>query len=257
MNTLGDRMKQYESSYDFIATRRVPMIIRLDGRKFSKLVKKINVNRPFDEKFSELMVNTTRRMASDISGCVFAYTQSDEISFVIRNDTSVKFEPFFGNRIQKICSITASMATSYFVREFIKIYPDNLIAPMFDSRVFILPNFVEVTNYLIWRQQDAVRNSILNSTYYELAKLPDLGKKQARKMMYGLNTKQLQELLFKKTGINWNNYDRSFKNGVAIFKKYTLENDTLRSKWEADACVNINSPEGKGWIEPIINPVLQ
>ncbi len=256
METLGDRMKQYELCYDVRATKRSPMIVRVDGRKFSKLVKKLNVERPFDKTFNKLMADVARKMAPEISGCVLAYTQSDEISFVIRTDTSLNFEPFFGNRIQKICSITSSMATLFFVKGLTEVFPEVEVFPTFDSRVFVLPSINEIINYLIWRQQDATRNSILNATYFELAKLSGFGKKTARKMMHGLNTNKLQSLLFEKAGINWNDYDESFKRGSAVYKILDLTTEgnitTGRRRWAVDGCKIFSSEDGRNWLNRVV-----
>jgi len=104
MNTLGDRQKDYEQYYDQRILRRLPLIIRVNGNGFSRVTKKLA--RPFCPIMLRLMSNTMLETAKSIQGCVFAYHQSDQITFVIRNDQSLDTEPWFSNKIQKVTSIT-------------------------------------------------------------------------------------------------------------------------------------------------------
>lgn len=232
---LGDRMKQYEKACETYMLSRLPVIVRVDGKGFSKFTKKIKAEKPFDETFSNVMSEALKNTASKIEGCVFAYTQSDEMTFVIKNDQSNESTPWFGNRVQKICSVVASMVTAEFNREMIR-FTDFSNLAYFDARVFVLPSWQEAINCLVWRQNDAVKNSISCSCYYEVAK--KIGKKTARKMMHGLNQKKQQELLFQETGINWNNYPVRFKRGTGCYR-VTKEmarngNTFMRSSWELD-----------------------
>jgi tRNA(His) 5'-end guanylyltransferase len=99
----------------------------------------------------------------------------------------------------------------------------------FDSRVFTIPEIGEVVNYLIWRQQDATRNSIqmgAQSLY-------------SQKELHGKNTSDLQELMFQK-GVNWDKYPVGFKRGRVIVKQeYKHENThpkadkkfSFRTRW--------------------------
>jgi tRNA(His) guanylyltransferase len=135
-----------------------------------------------------------------------------ETSFIIRNDQSLESVAWFGNRIQKITSIVGSFYTGYFNKSC---GSDNLA--FFDARVFAVPSITEVYNYLYWRQNDCTKNSISASCYYEVAKV--VGKKTARKLMHGLNQNQQQELLFSKSGINWNDYETKFKRGVGCYRE--------------------------------------
>ena len=111
---LGNRIKTYEQAYDYYMPYRLPVIIRLDGKGFSKFTRNIKADKPFDEFLCECMSKTTKYVAEKIEGCVFGYTQSDEITLVIKNDQSLESTPWFANRIQKITSISASMASSIF-----------------------------------------------------------------------------------------------------------------------------------------------
>lgn len=229
--TLGDRMKAYEKAYDLEIIGRVPVIVRVDGKGFSKWTKSIKAEKPFDEQLNKAMSRAMCDTASSIEGCLFGYTQSDEMTFVLRNDQSLESTPWFGNRIQKICSVVSSMVTVNFAAQMC-----GLPRACFDARVFAVPTVQEAINCLVWRQNDAVKNSVSASCYYEVAK--SIGKKTTRKLMHGLNQKQQQELLFQNTGINWNNYSVKFKRGTGCYRKvFEVEIDgnvCQRSNWEID-----------------------
>jgi len=154
-DSLGTRMKEYENVNRGYLIRRMPMIIRLDGKAFHTLTKKMD--KPYDIKFKSLMVQTAKYLLEEIAGAKLAYVQSDEISLLITDYDKINTDAWFDKGIQKIVSISASMATQFFnssYREMIS--EDKIVVPygLFDSRCFILPKD-EVTNYFIWRQQDA------------------------------------------------------------------------------------------------------
>lgn len=174
--SLDDRMKQYEYVTRTYLTRRIPAIIRIDGKAFHSFTK--GLRKPFDAILMAAMRNTMKSLCENIQGCVLGYTQSDEITLVLTDYEKIETDAWFGYNIQKIASISASMATMYFNKFFraevaaaavLEEYKDDseylvnlyrkIDTAVFDSRVFSLPKD-EVVNCLIWRQQDAVRNSI-------------------------------------------------------------------------------------------------
>lgn len=152
-SNLGMRMKRYEEVYKYKLVPRSYTIIRLDGRAFHTFTK--GLKKPFDKRVVDAMINTTFKLKSEIQGCKLAYVQSDEISLVLTDFDTHEMQPWFGNEVQKITSVSASIATSTF----------NAVSGIdrianFDSRVFQVPSHTEVYNYILWRQQDAIRNSI-------------------------------------------------------------------------------------------------
>lgn len=161
---LGDRMKEYENLTRFKLSKEYPMIIRIDGNAFHTFTK--GMNKPFDRKLRNALEHVAKYLVENIPGAQLAYHQSDEISILVTNYQLSNREPWFDNNINKIVSITASMATLSFndvFRNTIIKENGNIITlkkgALFDSRVFILPK-EEVVNYFIWRQQDAIKNSI-------------------------------------------------------------------------------------------------
>jgi tRNAHis guanylyltransferase len=146
---MGDRMKRYEAATKLLLPRRTYTILRLDGRAFHTITKILD--RPFDERFSRWMVKLTQDLCGEVSGSVFGYTQSDEISILMQDFASIGTEPWFGGEVQKIVSVAASYAADVF----------PMHGAHFDARVFTIPDPVEVANYFIWRQRDAARNAVL------------------------------------------------------------------------------------------------
>lgn len=227
---LGDRMKEYENVNRFYLTRRTPMIIRIDGRAFHTFCK--GFKKPYDKLFAESMQTTALNLCKNVEGCKLAYTQSDEISLLLTDYDELETQAWFDKNLQKIVSISASMATLYFNKTFKDLtdhwiddyyYPawntseeddkyfetlcNRQFKAMFDSRSFCLPK-EEVANYFIFRQKDAVRNSI-NA----------LGQANfSHKSLQGLNVNQVQDKLINEKGINWNEQSIEFKRGTCCIK---------------------------------------
>lgn len=235
-DTLGDRMKSfYENRYRLYFPNRLPIIIRIDGKAFHTYTR--GLNRPFDNIFITAMQNTTLDLVKNIGGCKLGYVQSDEISLLLTNDDTLQTQAWFDNNIQKIVSVSASMATIYFNKNFQELkeawlddyneawhhskeedlYCSTLLkkeaTAMFDSRAFVLPK-EEVNNYFYWRQLDASRNSILSCAQSYI------GKKQS----FGFKCDELQDKLFTEKGINWNDLPTERKRGsCVIFKNVEID----------------------------------
>lgn len=152
-DNFGDRMKGYEHASRQTLPRRMPVILRVDGRAFHTLTAKCA--RPFDAGVSRAMDATARSLCEEIQGAVFAYVQSDEISVLIHNYKRLNSDAWFGNEVQKMVSVSASIAT----RAFNVAAPEYLRLATFDSRVFVVPE-AEVANAFVWRQKDAQRNAV-------------------------------------------------------------------------------------------------
>jgi tRNA(His) guanylyltransferase len=203
LDALGDRMKAYEAAE---AQRRLmprlPAMLRLDGRGFSKFTK--DFARPFDTEFAQAMRTLTVALVEETNACV-GYTQSDEISLVLHSDDPAS-QIYFDGRIQKIASCLAGFAATRFVPIL-----DRCMTrahgqfPTFDCRVWNVPTLDEAVNCLIWREQDATKNSISMAArhYYSHAELMNK------------NGKEMQELLHAK-GVNWSDYPAFFKRGSYV-----------------------------------------
>jgi tRNA(His) guanylyltransferase len=217
-DALGDRMKEfYEDRTRIKLPRRTFTIIRIDGKAFHTYTK--GLERPFDQGLIEDMNATTAYLCKNIQGAKFGYVQSDEISLVLTDFDDLGTHAWFDNNLQKMVSVAASMATAEFNKLRLMRYMKNSMIFLepehiekfkmaeFDARAFQIPFIDEVENYFIWRQQDAVRNSI-SSVAQSL---------YSTKELHGKKTSDMQELIFQK-GINWNDYDFRLKRGAVIAK---------------------------------------
>jgi len=208
-DSLGDRMKNnYENRTRTYLPRRTNAIIRVDGKAFHTFTK--GMERPLDSEFIDDMNQTAKYMCENIQGAKFGFVQSDEISIWLTDYDEIKTEGWFDYNLQKMCSISSSLATAKFNQ--LRSEKSKLKSlPLFDSRVFIIPELDEVINYFIWRQQDATRNSI------QMAAQSIFSSKE----LHGMNMNAMQEMMFTK-GVNWNDYPDGFKRGRSIVKKRNM-----------------------------------
>lgn len=149
-DALGDRMKRYEAACHPTLPPRLPVILRIDGRAFHTFTR--GMERPFDEDLMATMERVGKALCSDACGAQFAYVQSDEISVLIHTYKRFASQAWFGNEVQKMVSVAASVASSMLTLAYQR-------HCSFDARVFVLPE-ADVCNYFIWRQQDAMRSSV-------------------------------------------------------------------------------------------------
>lgn len=218
-DNFGDRMKTFEVASDTRLPIRMPVILRLDGNSFSLFTKQRKFEKPFDNRFSAAMTLSTQAVLKYCSGSQVAYTQSDEITVLLRNDQTFETSPFLANRIQKICSLVASTASVAFCNALNSSYKaddEDYISAVFDCRAFVVPSN-EVNNVFLWRQQDAFKNCVSAVAWYGLKQ--KYGNKSAQKILDGLSTNQRQETIFKELNININDYPTKYKRGVCIYKE--------------------------------------
>ena len=267
-DALGNRMKtKYEAVTRMHLVSRLPVILRLDGKAFHTLTRKLK--KPFDEIFVKTMQDTMKYLCENIQGCVLGYTQSDEITLILVDYKNLDSCAWFDNNIQKMCSISASMATLAFNRAFERnianyelewktsLTPQsveiqnahreyvevlwNAVAKggMFDSRVFNVPK-EEVCNCILWRQNDATRNSIemVGQAYF------------SHNQLHKKTCNQIQDMLMVEKGINWNNYPTHLKRGSCCIK--VQQKGEKRSKWIVDTEIPIFKGEGRKYIDDLI-----
>ena len=243
-DNLGDRMKCYESVSKNRLINKIPVIIRLDGKAFHTFTR--GFDKPFDEIIERAMRQTTLELCKKIQGCVLGYTQSDEITLVLCDYQKTETAAWYDYEVQKMTSVSASIATLAFDRAlndiWLEMYESNDITmrdsmelinkkrgmgAFFDSRAFNVPEN-EVVNCLIWRQQDATRNSIqaLAQSLY------------SHKELQGVGCNKLQDKMFTEKGVNWNNLTTYQKRGAAVIKvPQTIEKNgeqIIRNAWIVD-----------------------
>lgn len=229
---LGTRMKTYyEQIPKTKLMRRCPVAIRIDGKAFHTFTR--GFAKPFDEVLVIAMQQTMTYLCENIQGCVFGYTQSDEITLILLDYQTLTTDAWFDYEVQKMCSIAASMATMafnrYFNEEVNRWADNNNLSPMgyfnenidtdirqryetyrkainkgamFDARVFNIPK-EEVTNLVYWRQLDAARNSV------QMVGQANFSHKE----LQGQSCNMIQDMLMTQKGINWNDFPTYLKRG--------------------------------------------
>ena len=219
---LGKRMKTYEKTSQTDLLRRMPVVIRLDGKSFHTFTK--GFKKPFDKIFWETMKKTTMYLCQNIQNCVLGYCQSDEITLILIDYYELNTDVWFRNNVQKLCSISASMCTlmfneflsqelayvyevsNDFEKEYLTTISHKIMTAMFDSRCFNIPR-EDVTNCLLWRQKDCYRNSIssIAQTLY------------SHKELQNRNSKDKLQMITDK-GFDWDGLDDMYKLGTFVMK---------------------------------------
>ena len=282
---LAKRMKGYEKRNRYYLQRRMPVILRLDmraGHSFTKGFK-----RPFDEVFIKSMQETAKYLCENIQNCKLSYQQSDEITLLLVDYDKLNTDCFFDYRVDKLCSIAASMATMAFNKFFEKYvdeyrfskwdgvsnyedgtwgYIQTLLnavdkGAMFDARCFNIPK-EEVTNNFYWRQDDASRNSI------QMVGQANFSHKELHKK----SRNDIQDMLMTQKGINWNDFPIYQKRGSCCIKEEYAVNDngeevevdcvtdvdepvesvTFRSRWIIDTDIPIFKGKGREYIDRLV-----
>lgn len=244
---LEKKMKRLEQAYNFVIPENETVIIRLDGRAFHTYTK--GLKRPFDDEFVAHMNTVAETVAAEVSGTRFAFTQSDEISLLVKK-SKPESQAYFGNRIQKIVSISAALASATLAR----LRPDQRI-PLFDSRVFTVPDDQTVEDYFVWRHRDTVKNSIssLAQTHFPHGHLQTKRREDMLKML-------------ERAGVDWSALDDGVKYGrltssvtrveeITFTHSRTGKKDTVvapRRKWETVSAHDFMTDEGRKQLVSLI-----
>ena len=122
-DTLGNRMKDfYENITRYKIPRRSFGIIRVDGKAFHTYTK--GFERPFSSVITNAMNETAKALLENIQGSILAYAQSDEISILFTDKQRKNSDMWFDGNIQKISSISGSIATATFNQTMLKSHPE-------------------------------------------------------------------------------------------------------------------------------------
>ena len=261
-DALGTRMKEYyEAVPKTKLMRRTPVALRIDGKSFHTFTR--GFQKPFDTVLMNAMQKTMQYLCQNIQGCVFGYTQSDEITLILIDYQTLTTDAWFDYEVQKLCSISASMATMAFSKFFTASIFDEDFAwkssltpqsmkeqlahagyietlkdagrkgAMFDARCFNTPK-EEVCNLIYWRQLDATRNSIqmVGQAYFSHSELQ--GKKCS----------DIQDMLIERYKINWDKYPTPCKRGTACIYR--------DGKWVIDKDMPILKGEDRNYVDQYI-----
>lgn len=278
---LGKRMKEfYEQVPKTRLVRRMPVAIRLDGKAFHTFTR--GFQKPFDDVLITAMQETMKYLCENIQGCVLGYHQSDEITLILVDYKNLNSSAWFDYEVQKMCSISASMATMAFNKFFKQVMTewwnttvnpidddadyqaaDKLLTTyanalnkgaMFDARVFNIPK-EEVANLIYWRQLDATRNSI------QMVGQSNFSHKE----LHGKSCNMIQDMLLTEKDINWNDFETHKKRGSCCVKSTvtctyanTDEDGTVitgaheRPHWYIDNEIPIFKADGRDYINKLI-----
>ena len=203
-------------------------------------------------------------LCANVQNCVLGYCQSDEISLLLVDYKTLESMPWFGNQVEKMVSVSASLATLEFNRQFRKNYRQwwqtvivgsttelpqkyyerfgaydnsNNHGATFDSRVFCLPK-EEVTNYFYWRQLDAIRNSInsVGQSNFSSKELQNKGCNDVKGMLA-------------EKGIVWDELPINEQRGVCCRKEVDADG---RSRWMIDTSIPVFCGEGREYIDRLV-----
>lgn len=252
-DSLGNRMKEYESRNQYYLQKRTPVAIRVDMRAGHTFTK--GFDRPFDKVFMDSMQATAFYMCQNIQNAKLSFVQSDEITVILTDYDTLTTAAWFEYRTDKLCSIAASMATLAFNNFFatnVRLWESTLDqkepsedervlsrtyrcamnkGAMFDARCFNIPK-EEVCNLIYWRQLDATHNSI------QMVGQANFSHKE----LQNKTCNDIQDMLMTQKGINWNDMPVECKRGVACIK-----NDA--GEWFIDKNMPILKGEARNYIE--------
>jgi tRNA(His) guanylyltransferase len=200
---LGDKHKAYEKLFQETLKEGLPFVVRLDGRSFHTYTR--GLARPYDTGMSFAMEETMKALVEEFHPTV-GYTQSDEITLVFANQTGeTNTQMIFGGKVSKILSSFAAFASVEFFKQSVRHLPEDKweLTPTFDARVMQYETLELAAENLMWRETDAIRNSVTMaaSTYFSHKGLQGKGHITKLKML-------------KEKGIEWNAYSTHFKQGV-------------------------------------------
>ena len=217
-NKLSDWCKFLEKNFsNDVMIPTLPVIIRFDAVNFSKWTK--SLDKPFDEGLSNLMIEATKFLTKE-TNAVISYTQSDEITLILYSSDK-KSSIYNDGKKQKIVSKLTGMLVTFFNDERPKYLPNHNKTANFDCRIYQTPTLQDACAQLIWRENDAVRNSIqmLAQSLF------------SHNETMNLNTDKLQDKMFKERGVNWNDLETRFKRGTYV-KRVTTSRSFTDSELE-------------------------
>lgn len=227
MSSLKDRVNSYAELTDYKIMPKLPLIICVNGKGFSNLTNLLD--KPYDHKFAECMLSTMLRLATEVEGAIFSYQFNDEIVIISRNDQGDATNPWFGNRLQKICSVASSYASTHFHDCSSAINLNLMGDPIFTSQVFAAPTIAEAINVLVYKQQQNFLVSLQLACFYELLKKYD--KTTIKEMLAGLSSDEKISLLKQECEVDFNNYPQAFRRGAACYKVPKVTEGGLKNVW--------------------------
>ncbi len=202
-NSLSEWCKWLEKNFsNEVMIPTLPVIIRLDGNGFSKWTK--GLTKPFDDGLTTLMIETTKFLVKE-TNAVVGYCASDEITLILYSSDR-KIPIYNDGKKQKILSKLTGKCVTFFNDNRPLYLPNHNKLANFDCRVYQTPTLHDACVQLLWRENDATKNSIsmLAQSMF------------SHKSLQNLNGNEMQDKMILEEGVNWNNLATKYKRGSYI-----------------------------------------
>ncbi len=225
------------------------IVVRIDGRGFSKLCTKYNFEKPNDKRALDLMNAAATEVVRSLSDVMLAYGQSDEYSFVFHEGTTL-----FDRRASKLATTVATMFTAEYCMLWPTFFPDKSLRrpwPTFDGRCVCYPKRRILRDYLAWRQADCHVNNLYNTAFWNLVLKTPMENADAEKMLKGTVAAEKNEILFGRFGINYNNELEIYRKGSVIYRaRESQEEETMLVNGSAiGSKMKVADPQSKTQLE--------
>ncbi|KAF2107539.1 Thg1 C terminal domain-containing protein [Lophiotrema nucula] len=207
-NSKFEYVRAFEQPDNLLANTWI--VVRVDGRGFSKLTTKYHFTKPNDKRALDLMNAAARRVMSELPDLV--------IAFVFHKDCTL-----FERRASKLTTTIVSTFTAAYMHYWPEYLPDEKLSsplPTFDGRAVCYPGDENLRHYMSWRQVDCHINNLYNTTFWALVQQGGMEPRAAEQALAGTVSSDKNEILFSRFGINYNNEPEIFKKGSVLYRDY-------------------------------------
>ncbi|KAK4555931.1 tRNA-His guanylyltransferase [Recurvomyces mirabilis] len=194
------------------------IVVRIDGRGFTKLCKKYDFAKPNDRRAIDLMNAAAVEVARSFVDVVLSYGQSDEYSFIFHESTTL-----FERRAAKLATSVATAFTAEYCMQWSTFFPDLPLErpwPTFDGRCVCYPKRKILRDYLCWRQADCHINNLYNTTFWNMVIKGGMSATDAEQALKGTLSADKNEILFSRFGINYNKEPQVYRKGTVVYRSY-------------------------------------
>ena len=287
---LGTRLKtSYEEVPKIRLYKRTPVAIRIDGKAFHTFTR--GFKKPFDEILIKTMQDTMLYLCKNIQGCVLGYTQSDEITLILQDYKTLTTDAWFDYEVQKICSISASMATMAFNKFFYSNVIEYILSKesfeSIDKGLPMLPYIIndyfvktdDEKDYVLTLIKAAEKGAMFDARCFNIPKEEVTNLLYWRQLDAARNSVQMvgqayfshkelqnkscsdiQDMLMERYNINWNDFPTTQKRGSCAVRE-TIQDPRVdpkdgaypRAAWVIDNKIPQFKGEGREYVEKRIN----
>lgn len=199
------------------------IVVRIDGRGFTKLCKKYDFQKPNDRRALDLMNASATEVVKQFVDVILAYGQSDEYSFILHENAGM-----FERRASKLATSVSTAFTAEYCMQWANFFPDQPLErpfPTFDGRCVAYPKRKILRDYLSWRQADCHINNLYNTTFWNMVLKGEMSTTEAEHALKGTVSSDKNEILFSRFGINYNKEPLIYRKGTVIFRAYDTESE--------------------------------